>query len=153
MFFSGGNGLFVSRTETFLLNGEGTRLSLPDLGEERWGACAVILNDQDGSTTQVGVLGGYGRDYLNSMERYRRTKGETPTCDKETDGPAMNQHRVQFGCGILQTGQGATVLLALRRYSNQPTEILTCQWRATPGKHCPPTWTCQMGITGTATPS
>jgi len=138
MFFSGGS---LSPGEpgsplktTFIFNGQ-DYLSLPDLHEAREGPCAVIL--QDGHTEiQVGVLGGANfrsrGDPPNdvriwgSMERYNCKKGKTPKCTKDTDGPAMNKERYNFGCGALQTSQGGRVLLALpgAGIANTSTEIL-----------------------------
>ena len=92
--------------KSFLLNAQGDSVPAPNLSKERSGACSVVLQ-QNGQQTQVGVLGGYdGNDYLSSMERYNCDfTGQTPTCTKTTDGPAMNFARYGFGCGTLQTTQ------------------------------------------------
>jgi len=126
MFFTGGYDGSRLNT-TFLLNSQLERLSLPDLSTGISGACAVIL--KDGQTTQVGVLGGYHTNraertgYRTALERYQCTKGETPNCTKDTNGPDMNHGRYKFGCGTLQTSQGGRVLLALRS-THRPSEIL-----------------------------
>ena len=106
--FSGGSteahGYGVLK-DSFLLNGEGRKVSVPEMSVARWGACSAIIGSNQGST-QIGILGGNGPGGAQrSMERYECSKDEVPECIKLPNGPENIQGRFVFGCGSLQTSQ------------------------------------------------
>jgi len=110
----------------FLVNKKGQKIELKPLTKARWVHCSAILSSNE-SSTEVGILGGMGTGpgALTSMERYRCVKGDTPTCEKLSDGPDMFKGTYRFGCGTLQTGQGGRVLLAIgNKIKNKPTQVL-----------------------------
>merc|ERR1712110_548123 len=111
--FSGGTQRGVT-DETFLLNGSGRRVELPALSLAREYPCSAILHE-DQDQVVVAVMGGaHGSGFQKTMDRYSCTKGVTPTCNKISNGPDMVDARYAFGCGTLQTSEGAgKVLLAM----------------------------------------
>jgi len=127
VFFSGGstgiNGINASQlADTFLLNAQGEKISLPDLTFATSEHCAAVLSS-DNDITRVAVMGGW--QWRNTMEIYQCSmSGQTPTCTKEPNGPVLNHGRYNFGCGSLQTSQGGRVALALTTAWGKPTEIL-----------------------------
>jgi len=106
-----------------LVNKKGQIINLKPLTKARWLHCSAILSSNE-SSTEVGILGGGGAGAPRSMERYRCVKGDTPTCEKLSDGPDMVNGGHKFGCGSLQTGQGGRVLLAIGNRNGRPTEVL-----------------------------
>jgi len=123
--FSGGytsKAFADKKTASYLVNTEGQIIKLKPLTKGRWLHCSAILSSNE-TSTEVGILGGGGVGSFRSIERYRCVKGDTPTCEKLSDGPDMIEGHYNSGCGSLQTGQGGRVLLAIG-YLRTPTQVL-----------------------------
>merc|ERR1712012_1439993 len=101
---------------TFLLDGNGRTIHLPDLDTAKASACAAIENWEPSKVT-IAVIGGYLKHKrLKTVERYecQFLKGLEPKCNKMANGPELNYGKGRFGCGTLTSLNGAKVLLALR---------------------------------------
>jgi len=114
-----------AKKTSLLVNKKGQIINLKPLTKARWNHCSAILSSNE-SSTEVGVLGGFlgVGGTSRSMERYSCVKGDTPTCEKLSDGPDMVNGGNHIGCGSLQTGQGGRVLLAIGNRNGRPTEVL-----------------------------
>jgi len=114
-----------AKKTSLLVNKKGQIINLKPLTKARWLHCSAILSSNE-SSTEVGVLGGFlgVGGTSRSMERYSCVKGDTPTCEKLSDGPDMVNGGNYVGCGSLQTGQGGRVLLAIGNRNGRPTEVL-----------------------------
>ena len=100
--FAGGWTDTFSSTDAFLMNSDGQRVRLPYLTVARFAACATTIHENSDELV-VAILGGWGEEGVESMERYKCSRSDPPTCQKISDGPNMISDRHAFGCGVLQT--------------------------------------------------
>ena len=105
LLFSGGdddNG--DPSKDAFLLDGAGENIAVPDLLQvARSHHCSAAIGD-----SSIAVIGGWvgktSYQRSNTVERFRCTPSDQPTCQKVGDGPSLLQPRSGFACGVLQTG-------------------------------------------------